>query len=123
MTIFYFDTKSFYLFTGAGFSLIRGALFAVLVYHFDKTKLRLATGLAMLGFSAGFLIIPMPGGWLFATFGFNKGMLLLSPLMLVHLLGVIFYSQVGSCVPKENLPESKTISKSLKLIAVDLKVR
>ena len=67
-----------------------------------------------IGFFSGWLIVPAPASYLFSKYGFNLMMLMVAPLMLVHLLGVIFFSQDEQRVEKKNLPEHISLKESLK---------
>lgn len=108
--------------SGVGLSFNRAALFGILAYHFEKQRLDMALAVVCVGFCSGWLIVPAPTSYLFIKYGFNNTMLIVSPLMLVHLLGVLFYSQDTKTVTKENLPESTSLNVSLKEVAMGYQV-
>ena len=58
----------------------------------------MAIATVFIGFFSGWLIVPAPASYLFSKYGFNLTMLMVAPLMLVHPLGVIFFSQYGQRV-------------------------
>ena len=66
---------------------------------------------------------PVPTTSLFAPQGFNHAMLLFSPIMAMHVFGVIFFSQSNGRVSAEKLPENKSLRSSIHAMTHDLKVR
>ena len=82
----------------------------------------MAIATVFIGFFSGWLIVPAPASYLFSKYGFNLTMLMVAPLMLVHLLGVIFFSQDEQRVEKKNLPEHISLKESLKQVLTDCKV-
>lgn len=110
------------LFTGEGLSFIRATLLGILAYHFEKQSLDMAIAGTYVGFCTGWLIVSAPASYLFTKYGFNNTMFLVTPLMLVHLLGVVFYSQDSKTVAKKDLPESVPLKESLKQVLTDVKV-
>ena len=110
-------------FAGIGLSLIRSSLFAILPYHFENENLDMAMATVYVGLSSGWLIITVPVSFLFEKFGFSKAMLLVAPWMLVHLLGVVFYSQDERIFIKKSSSKSQqTLKESLKEVLSDTKV-
>lgn len=93
--------------------MVRTASIAITVYHFEKEKLTFATAATRLGFCTGLVIFPVSTSYTFETYGFSEGMLIFTPLMLFHFLGVVTYSQDKSLVTPKTLPEDKTLKKSL----------
>ena len=102
--------------------MIRSALFAASAYHFEGQTLDLALSVAFTGYSAGWIVVTPLASYLFSEFSFNKAMLVISPIMLVHLMGVVFYSQDNTKVRKENRPDSKPLRESLKIMFSEINV-
>ena len=94
-------------------------MFGILPYHFEKQHLYMATAALYAGHCAGWLIIPAPSSYMFTKYGFNNTMFMMAPLMLVHLLGVAFFSQTGESVRKENTPNEEPLRETLKLVFSD----
>lgn len=113
---------SLYLLLGVGLSFTRVAIFGILPYHFEKQNLHMAIATASTGYFAGYLFVPVATSYLFMRFGFNHAMFLASTVMLLHLIGVVFYSQSKEVVRKEPLSEETSLKSSLKNILTDLKV-
>ena len=60
----------------------------------------MAIATVFIRFFSGWLIVPAPASYLFSKYGFNLTMLMVAPLMLVHLLGVIFSPKMGKELKK-----------------------
>ena len=110
------------MFLGIGLSLIRATLLGILPYHFEGRSLDMALAAVFIGFFSGWLIVPASASYLFSRYGFNLTMFMLAPLMLLHLFGVILFSQEGKRVEKKNLPEHVSLRKSLKQVLTNGKV-
>ena len=116
-------TSCSHSFVGFGLSLVRAACVAIPIYHFEGEKLNFVNGATMVGFCLGIFIYPVPTTSLFASQGFNHAMLLFSPIMAMHVFGVIFFSQSNGRVSAEKLPENKSLRSSIHAMTHDLKVR
>ena len=83
----------------------------------------MAMAVVFVGLSSGWLIAPVPVSFLFDKYGFNLSMFLTAPWMLVHVLGVIFFSQDERKFTKKNSTEShQTLKESLIEVLTDAKV-
>lgn len=76
----------------------------------------------MLGFCLGIFIYPVPTTSLFVSYGFNEAMIMFSPIMLIHILGVVFFSQKNGEVAANKLPERKSVKESVSSMTEDPKV-
>lgn len=103
-------------------SLTRATLAGILPYHFANQDLDTAIAAVHIGFCSGWVIVPAPASYLFTEYGFNKTMLMMAPLMLVHLLGVAFYSQKSKTITKEDSPDSIPLRDGLKMVVTNKKV-
>lgn len=110
-------------YTGVGMSMVRSASSAILPHHYDKKSLNFSLAIAMMGLCIGLIFYPIVASYLFATHGFNHAMLILSPLMLLHYIGVSCYSQEGDSRSAIIETEEKTLLRSLKDIVTDATVR
>lgn len=113
---------SLYLHSGIGLSFTQASLFAILPYHFEHKSLHMAIAGASSGFFAGYLLVPVPASYLFTRYGFNVAMFLASSVMLLHLLGMVFYSQGETVVRKDQHSKKSSLKDSLKQILSDSKV-
>lgn len=95
---------------------------AITVYHFEKEKLKFATGAMMLGYCTGVAIFPVPTTYIFEAYGFHVGMLIFTVPMLLHLFGVVTYTQENAIVTSKGLPGKKPLKDSLIEIAYNGKV-
>ena len=102
--------------------MVRSASSAILPHHFDKNQLNFALSAAMMGLSIGLIIYPMAASYLFMHYGFNQTMMMLSPLMLLHFLGVGCYTQGHEDKMSEVKLEDRPVSQSLKIVLTDAKV-
>lgn len=82
----------------------------------------MAMAVVYTGMSCGWLAIPVPASFLFTKYGFSTTMFLMAPWMLIHVFGVIFYTQEGKRVDKENIPESMSLKESLIHVFTNIKV-
>ena len=96
---------------------------AIPVYHFQGETLNFANSATSLGFCLGLFIYPVPTTNLFFSYGFNYAILLFSPIMLMHIFGVVFMSQNNSKVSAGKLPGSKTVTESIKAVTSNGKVK
>ena len=84
----------------------------------------MATAVAGLGFSVGFLLLPTPSGYLFMTLGFHKTMFIHAPTMAIHLFGAVLYTkneQHGS-ETAEKPPDKEPLKATLLAMAANPKV-
>lgn len=97
--------------------LTRAAAVAVTVYHFEKEKLDFATGSTMMGYTTGLALFPSMTSYIFEHFGFSHAMLIFTPFMMLHFLGVGTYSQTQRGLMGCNQTVDSTLRKSLLQIA------
>ena len=74
------------------------------------------------GYFAGYLLVPVPASYLFMTYGFNHAMLIASSVMLLHIPGVIFFTQGEKFVKNEPHHKVTSLRNSLFEILTDPKV-
>ena len=108
--------------SGIGQSFVRASLMGILPYHFEKRSLDMAIATVFVGFFSSWLILPAPTSYLFNEYGFNLTMFMIAPLMLVHLIGVIIFSQEDKEIEVTDLPEQIPLCESLKQVLTDIKV-
>ena len=84
----------------------------------------MATAVAGLGFSDGFLLLPTPSGYLLMTLGFHKTMFILAPTMAIHLFGAVLYTknEQHASETAEKPPDKEPLKATLLAMAANPKV-
>lgn len=84
-------------------SLARTANIAIIPHHFEQKNRAPALGLMILSYPAGLVVFPVVANYIYTTFGFSKGMLIIAPFQAIHILCSIFHSQpINTDLPNSN---------------------
>ena len=111
------------LFVGCGLTLVRACITEAVAYYLHE-HIKMATAVAGLGFSDGFLLLPTPSGYLLMTLGFHKTMFILAPTMAIHLFGAVLYTknEQHASETAEKPPDKEPLKATLLAMAANPKV-